>query len=217
MPDKKPKVMEFKFRVDSVDEVEGKFAGYASVWDVVDSYGDAVAKGAFRKTLKENDSFPMLWSHDIMSPIGIIKGREDKTGLIVEGQLNLDVQRAKEVRSLMKQGAINGLSIGYQTMKEDVDRENGTRILKEIKLWEISPCVFQACPGAEISEVKTDDLDNTDTNALRGEPDASTPAEEPRDTSKPEVDGRHLQDEAKATADAISKLIGGMIDSRGNR
>ena len=146
---------EFPFVLTKFDEQAGTFTGYASIFDVVDSYGDSVAKGAFKKTLRESGSFPMLWSHNTDTPIGVIKGVEDEKGLAVEGSLNLEVQRAAEIRSLMKQGAIKGLSIGYQTMKEGVDREAGTRLLKEIKLWEVSPCVFQACPKATISDVKS--------------------------------------------------------------
>jgi HK97 family phage prohead protease len=153
---KKLETKEFPFVLTKMDEEAGTFTGYASIWDVVDSYGDSVAKGAFRKTLRDNESFPMLWSHNTDTPIGIITGKEDKTGLAVEGKLNLEVQRAVEIRSLMKQKAIKGLSIGYQTLKEDADREAGTRILKEIKLWEISPCVFQACPNALIEDVKSE-------------------------------------------------------------
>jgi len=160
---KKLETKEFPFILTKMDETEGTFEGYASIFDVVDSYGDSVARGAFRKTLRDNPAFHMLWSHLITEPIGIIRGKEDKTGFAVTGKLNTDIQRGKEVRSHMKAaleaGIPMGLSIGYQTMKEDVDRENGTRILKEIKLWEISVCLFQACPGAVIADVKSDDLE----------------------------------------------------------
>ena len=141
MDNRMTKTKDFKFTMVDVDDEVGSFTGYASVWGVIDSYGDQVIKGAFKKTLKDNKGkgFPMLWSHNVMEPIGVIKGREDDHGLYVEGQLNLDVARAKEIRSLMVQGAINGLSIGYQTIIEEMDKENETRKLKEIKLWEISP------------------------------------------------------------------------------
>lgn len=142
-----------KFTLDGIDEEEGKFGGYASVWDVQDSYGDIVERGAFKKTLKENKQFPMLWSHDVFQPMGIIKATEDDKGLAVEGFLNMDVQLAREKRSLMVQKAINGLSIGFQTIKDRIDA--AARRLKEVRLFEISPCVFQACPGSLIDEVKS--------------------------------------------------------------
>lgn len=151
---RKTETKDFKFTLTEVDEAEGTFKGYASIWNEVDSYGDQVKKGAFKRSLSEQKKFPILWSHMVNEPIGIISGKEDPVGLAVEGQLNLDVQRAREIRSLMKQGAVSGLSIGYQTVLEDVDRQSGTRILKEVRLWEISPVVFPACAGAQVGDVK---------------------------------------------------------------
>jgi HK97 family phage prohead protease len=165
----KPETKEFKFSVDEVDEEKGSFKGYASVFGVVDSMGDMVMPGAFKKTLREKKQFPMLWSHSVQEPIGIIAGTEDEKGLRVEGRLNLDVQRGREIRSLMSQRAVNGLSIGFFTVKEGRDKDTQARTLKEVNLWEISPCVFQACPEAEIAEVKS------------AEPEQSTPIVKPGD------------------------------------
>lgn len=139
----------------------GLFKGHASVFDAVDSYNEAVAKGAFSKTLKENQClFPLCWMHDITKPLGMAVAEENEKGLIVIGEMNLDVQLAREKYSLMKQRAITGLSIGFKTLQEEWD--NDLRTLKEIKLYEISPITrnFQACPGAEIEAVKhaPDDL-----------------------------------------------------------
>lgn len=143
----------FKFQVKSVDEA-GRFSGYASVFGIVDSYGDVVQKGAFKKTLLEQTSFPLLWSHDVGNPIGICSGREDARGLYIEGELNLEVQRAREIHALMRQGAVRGLSIGYTTIKEDKDEE-GNRLLKEIRLWEVSLVVFPANQAAMVIDVRS--------------------------------------------------------------
>lgn len=151
------KDFEFKFSMSDTEAEAGTFTGYASIFGIVDSYGDAVQKGAFKKTLHEKRAFPLLWSHDVREPIGVIAGAEDDKGLSITGKLNLDVQRAREIRSLMAQGAVKGLSIGYNVIKELKDPETGIRQLKEIQLWEISPCVFQACPEAEVSDVKGTD------------------------------------------------------------
>ena len=178
------KQIEFKFTMAEGDSEPGSFTGYGSVFDAVDSYGDAVQKGAFKKTLKEKKKFPLLWSHDsYLVPIGIITGEEDEHGLKIQGSLNLDIELARDVRSAMKQGSVNGLSIGYNVVKELVDRESGIRTLKEINLWEISACVFQACPGAVVAEVKS---------RLSGE----EPGEEPTPEVKP--DHVHLIEESIA-------------------
>ena len=149
------KNLDFKFVMGGEEGEAGTFTGYASIFDVVDTYGDSVQKGAFKKTLREKKQFPLLWSHNIDKPIGVISGTESEKGLEVIGQLNLDVQLAREIRSLMAQGAVPGLSIGYNVNKEAIDRESGIRQLKEINLWEVSPCVFQSCPDALVDDVKS--------------------------------------------------------------
>lgn len=160
---KKLETRDFKFTVNDIDEEAGMFSGHASIWDAVDSCEEKVAPGAFRKTLKDSPARHLLWSHDIREPIGIITAKEDKAGLDTKGQINLDIQRGREIRSQMRQakdaGVPMGLSIGFETKKDEIEPGTGVRILKEIKLWEISLCLFQACPGAVIEDVKSDDID----------------------------------------------------------
>lgn len=183
---KKIETKDFKFTLDSFDDENGTFTGYASVFGVIDAYRDIVDKGAFKKSLREKKEFPILWSHSIMEPIGVAVLMEDETGLRVEaGKLNLDVQRAKEVRSLMKQGAIEGISIGYQTIDAKPDRDDPqTRHLREVKLWEISPCVFPANEEAVVDEVKSEEIHEPvkDSKALpEPEPPQGTLQAEPQD------------------------------------
>jgi len=147
---------DFKFMVQDEADEKGVFRGYASVFGVRDFYGEVVDPGAFRRTLKEKKHFPLLDTHDPMRRLGIIYALEGKTNLEAEGHFNLDVQAAIEARSLAKQGALNGLSIGFQTVKDKMEDEDGAKVrhIKEIDLWEISLCVFQACPGAVVQDVK---------------------------------------------------------------
>jgi HK97 family phage prohead protease len=182
---------DFKFTLSAMDDEAGTFTGYASIWGAVDSYGDIVDKGAFRRTVKDNQQFPLLWSHDIGEPIGVVRPKEDSTGLKVEGHINLDVQRGRETRSLMKQGAVSGLSIGYQVVKSEPDEveKSPVRRLKEIKLWEISPVVFGACPGALVADIKADEC----SELIDEEPEKSTSIEKPAEISKPEFN-LHLLD-----------------------
>lgn len=144
---------DFKFTIQDEPDDEGTFRGRASVFGALDSYGEMVDAGAFKKTLKENKKFPLLDTHDPMRRLGVISGIEDGEGLLSEGHLNMNVQAGREARALAIQGAFNGLSIGFQTLKEKI--VDGVRHLKEIKLWEISLCVFQACPGALVADVKS--------------------------------------------------------------
>lgn len=148
------------FEIKSVDE-SGKFTGYGSVFGELDSYRDIVMPGAFKKSLKEDfrdkgRKVPMLWQHDWWSPIGIYPViEEDDIGLYLEGECNLDVQKGRECHSLMKQGALTGLSIGYTTVTSEWDEESLIRKLHEVNLWEVSPVTFPAGDSARINHVKS--------------------------------------------------------------
>lgn len=149
------KQIRLKLDGDSVDEA-GHFTGYASVFGQLDSYGDIVDKGAFKKTLKERKRFKLLWSHEYYSPgIGYVELEEDDKGLrVTDGQLYLEIEKARDAYVNMKNGTLDGLSIGYSIVKENIDRSTNERHLKEISLWEVSLCNFQACPGATVTDVK---------------------------------------------------------------
>jgi len=143
------------FEIKELDEAEGIFTGYAATFsDVPDSYGDIIDKGAFKKTLKERfNRVKVLFNHSWMDPIGKPEElSEDDTGLLVKAKLSLGVQRAREVLSLMKDGVITEMSIGYDTIKQT--RVEGLRHLQEIKLWDVSPVIFAANPEAVITGVK---------------------------------------------------------------
>ncbi len=134
---------------------EGRFSGYASVFNTLDSQGDRILKGAFLKSLKEKEPPKMLWQHDAKEPIGIwhiIK--EDQNGLYVEGQLLLDIQRGREAYSLLKKGVLDGLSIGCSVKDADFSGGEGARDLKEVELLEISLVTFAANKDAKVTAVK---------------------------------------------------------------
>src|SRR5205823_3385408 len=119
----------------------GQFSGYAAVFGNVDLGNDVIEPGAFRKSIQDRPSVPILWQHNPDEPIGISRYMtEDGRGLKVEGQLAMEVQRAREVHSLMKMGAIKGLSIGYSAVKKTF--KGNVRHLQEVALGEFSPCTF---------------------------------------------------------------------------
>lgn len=197
------KDLEFKFALEE-DGSKGTFTGYASVFGAVDSYSDVVEKGAFKKSIRERNPLPMLWSHMVDQPIGIITAKEDQNGLRVEGHLNLDVQRASEVRSLMKQGAVKGLSIGYETVKSVADEidKAPVRRLQEIRLWEVSPVVFPACREAVIGDVKSDgaipeDKATWDSAYINALPNAAFAVVEPGYKEGDNKNARHLPHHTK--------------------
>jgi len=142
--------------LDAVEE-DGVFSGYASLFGRVDLGKDVVEKGAFAASLKARGAggIRMLFQHDPAEPIGVWTDiREDARGLFVRGRLAKDVVRAREVLSLMRGGALDGLSIGFRAVKARKDASGGVRRILEADLWEISVVTFPMLPDARINSVK---------------------------------------------------------------
>lgn len=140
-------------------EADGRFAGYASVFDNMDSQRDVMRRGAFRASLKQRQ-YPvqLLWQHQWENPIGVITEIfEDTQGLYVEGRLLLEVARAKEAHALLKAGAMRGLSIGYTVKRARRDADSGVRELLEVALWEVSLVTMPANEAAQVTVVKSQD------------------------------------------------------------
>jgi HK97 family phage prohead protease len=141
----------------SLPDRPGSFDGYASVFGVPDLARDVVMQGAFRQSLagQAASEVKLLWQHDPSQPVGLWTSLvEDARGLRCQGQLNLDVQRGRELYALMKQGAVNGLSIGFKTVKSRKDPLGGRQLLS-VDLWEISLVTFPLLLDARVSTVKT--------------------------------------------------------------
>ena len=139
-----------------VDE-SGTFSGYASVFDAIDLGQELVAPGAFARSLAEKGAagIRMLFQHNPDEPIGTwLKIVEDGHGLKVDGRINTDVARGREVLSLMRAGGLDGLSIGFRTVRARTDPATGVRHILEADLWEISIVTFPMLPEARIAAVK---------------------------------------------------------------
>jgi hypothetical protein len=135
---------------------DGMLEGYASLFGVADLGKDVVAAGAFAASLSRRGAagVRMLWQHDPAEPIGRwLALAEDALGLRVRGRLNLAVARAREIHALMRDGAIDGLSIGFRVERARTDRA-GLRRIERLDLWEISVVTFPMLPGARVSGVK---------------------------------------------------------------
>jgi hypothetical protein len=140
--------------------------GYASVFNRRDQGGDVVLPGAYADSLKAmakaGRRVKMLWQHDPAQPIGIWdEVKEDANGLWVKGRLLPDVAKGREAVALLEAGAIDGLSIGYRTVKAERDGK-GQRLLSELELWEVSLVTFPMLPEARVA-AKGDSLEADDT------------------------------------------------------
>ena len=150
---------ERKFVGLALDEVDadGVFSGYASLFGKPDLARDVVERGAFARTLKRRrpESVRMLFQHDPGQPIGRwLEIRENERGLLVRGRLTPGVAKAQEVLQLIRAGALDGLSIGFRTVRARKDAASGLRRIVEADLWEISVVTFPMLPEARIDRIK---------------------------------------------------------------
>jgi len=136
---------------------DGTVEGYASLFGEIDQARDMVVRGAFRSSLAVRGArrVPMLFQHDPAEPVGIwLELREDATGLYARGRLIPEVARARELLSLLRAGAVDGLSIGFRAAKARIDPRTRVRSLLAVDLWEISIVTFPLLAGARVRAVK---------------------------------------------------------------
>jgi HK97 family phage major capsid protein/HK97 family phage prohead protease len=136
----------------SVDDA-GTVTGLAWPFGTPDRARDLIEKGAFSSPTR----LPMLFAHDQGQAIGVWDSiTETDTGLTVKGRLLIeDVARAREVRALVREGAVTGLSIGFVT-KKAAPRHGGGRTITALDLHEISIVPVPSHPGARIISAKAD-------------------------------------------------------------
>jgi Escherichia/Staphylococcus phage prohead protease len=136
---------------------DGTVEGYASLFGEIDQARDMVMRGAFADTLASRGirRIPMLFQHDPAEPVGIwLELREDFRGLFARGRLIPEVARGRELISLLREGAIDGLSIGFRASKARIDPKTRIRRLHAVDLWEISIVTFPLLAGARVRAVK---------------------------------------------------------------
>lgn len=168
------KTKDFALQVKDVSD-EGIFEGYGSVFGNVDSYGEVVEPGAFAASLarhkREGTKPLMLWQHDPWSPIGVWEDlAEDGKGLWGKGRLVRGVRQADEALALLREKAIQGLSIGYREVEVEPDKERNVRRLKKLDLIEVSIVSMPANRRARVESVKSERMEEFARRLRDGDP-----------------------------------------------
>lgn len=158
------------FEIKSDNSNDGVITGYGSVFGNVDSYGDIVAKGAFKSTIQESKSGAKSWpamllqhggtSAEDKMPVGIwLDMDEDERGLKLKGKL-ANTKRGRDTFELLKmqpRPALNGLSIGHRCTDYEVHKAGSParRTIKAVDSVEVSLVTFPANSRARITGVKS--------------------------------------------------------------
>lgn len=156
----KKELKTIQFKTEAFNEEEGIFSGYGAVFGNVDSGGDIIEHGAFTKTLAKGwERVKILALHnDGILPIGRpIELREDESGLYLKAKIS-DTTTGRDVKTLIKDGVLFELSIGYEPIVFDFD-ENQIRHLKEVDLFEISVVTWAMNAQALITDYKSLDTE----------------------------------------------------------
>ena len=165
-------VKEASARIKAVAELdegksEGEFTALVSVFDTKDTYGDVIRKGAFANTIKEwdesDDFLPIIWSHSWDNPFAhigrVTKAEETDEGLVIKGLIeDLDSNpTAAPVYRLLKGRRIKNFSFAYDVLDGGykTDDEFGEyNELRELKLFEVGPCLVGVNQETELLDVK---------------------------------------------------------------
>jgi HK97 family phage prohead protease len=142
------------------DEKLGTFTAYGNTFGNLDHAGDMTMKGAFSKCIqdwKSKGKFPRLLSQHghTSNPIGIITSmKEDENGLLFEGEFCTEAGTSgAEAYALVKMGALDSFSIGYNTLNEKM--VNGVNELHELDVKEISLVTFACDEKSLIQTIKS--------------------------------------------------------------
>lgn len=136
--------------------------GHAAVFDApyeIWDFQEQVARGAFKKTLKEGD-VAALWNHDPNVVLGrnrsgTLRLKEDEQGLLYEIDLP-ETQAARDLYHLVQRGDVYQSSFAFEIVKEAWDYpkkgEDGlpTRTIKEVRLYDVSPVTYPASPSTDV-------------------------------------------------------------------
>jgi uncharacterized protein len=188
-------------------DYEGRtIEGYAAAFNNVDLVNDIIHPNAFAKTLQERGTrIKLLWQHDTKTPLGrVLEMNEDGKGLFFKAVIS-DTEIGRDALALLRDGAIDGMSIGYDPVVHDYSKIDGktVRNLREIKLYEISLCTLQANPEAQVTALK---------EQAEPESQAEQPGEpEPEETKS----GRIIAKRNAVRLETIRKLLQELVDDGG--
>jgi HK97 family phage prohead protease len=153
-----------EFKALSESDGPGTFEALVAVFGNVDHGGDKIRRGAFKTSLAEwkanGRSIPVLWSHDTETvPLGVVtEAAETREGLKVKARLLVDDHpQAKAVYAAMKAGALHEFSFAYKAVDHEQVTESGedVRVLKELKIFEVSPVFRGMNPATHLMGVKS--------------------------------------------------------------
>lgn len=175
------------------------FDTVARVSDGGPSYEERFQRGAFAKTIHERgERVKLLMQHDSHEPIGrATLLREDAAGLYGEFKVSA-VPSGDQALELVRDGVIDSFSVGFSPVKHT--RDQGVTVRTEVALREASLVTFPAYDTARITALRAMVADLPEDERAEFLRAIQTP-----DTTADGQPGRHVDEPASATPDALSR------------
>lgn len=129
----------FGLEVKDVDAKSGVVSGYFSAFGMVDSDGDIMMPGAFKRSIQDwgvdgKQRIKHLLNHDPSKPLGkLLSLKEDSYGLYYESKIGTH-QLGKDFIKMVESGLIGEHSIGFRTLREQKSGEANE--IHEVMLFE---------------------------------------------------------------------------------
>jgi HK97 family phage prohead protease len=145
----------FEVREDSDGmHLEGYAAVFNSRSENLGGFTETIQPGAFRSSLRSRNDIKLLWNHDSGAVLGSTRAgtldlREDERGLRVSATLP-NTTYGRDASELIRRGDVTAFSFGFSlpTRGGDSWSDDGTeRVLKSVRLHEVSLVAFPAYPG----------------------------------------------------------------------
>ena len=125
--------------VKDVDTKQGIVSGYFSAFGMVDSDGDIMMPGAFKRSIQDwgpdaKGRIKHLLNHDPSKPLGkIMELKEDNYGLFYRSQVGKH-QLGQDFVKMVESGLISEHSIGFRTLREQ--KNDSANEIHEVMLFE---------------------------------------------------------------------------------
>lgn len=137
--------------------IEGYFAVFNSVYEIAPGMTESIAQGAFDNTL--SGDIRALINHDTTLVLGRTKAgtlqlRTDSHGLWGHIDINPNDTDAMNLYNRVQRGDVDQCSFGFDILNEETEyREDGSIhwTIKEVELYEVSPCTFPAYEDTSIA------------------------------------------------------------------
>lgn len=148
----------FETREEGDDKhITGYFSVFNDIYEIAPGMTESVAPGAFSNAL--SGDVRALVNHDSTLVLGrttahTLELREDTHGLWGDITINPNDSDAINLYSRVQRGDVNQCSFGFEVVKQYTEvREDGSIhwTIREVKLYEVSPCTFPAYESTNIS------------------------------------------------------------------